>query len=105
MARFETAFHRTTSFTGKRVSSWSHAGVEIGLDARRNMARRTHIASRMTEPADGATVTLNPPPFAWSPVGGAESYSLEVSTRADFKTDNLIRVDRINLTVCSLSLE
>lgn len=69
------------------------------------MAGRTQIATRATEPAEGATVTVNPPPFAWSPVAGADIYSLEVSAHPEFETDDLIRIDRINLTVCSLPVE
>lgn len=70
------------------------------------MATRARIAEREVEPADGCTVTLNPPPFAWRPVPDAETYCLEVSSRPDFREDDdLLRIEQINLTVCSLPVE
>ena len=37
-------------------------------------------------PPDGASVDINPPPFAWVPEKGAVEYLLQVSPSADFKT-------------------
>lgn len=37
-------------------------------------------------PPDGATVSINPPPFAWLPEKGAKEYLVQVATAADFKT-------------------
>src|SRR5258705_5694057 len=60
---------------------------------------------RPVEPAVGSTVTLNPPPFAWAPVCQAQHYFLEVSRNLDFEAPHAIRIENIQLTVCSLPVE
>jgi len=44
-------------------------------------------------PADGATVTVNPPPFIWVPSEEAVSYRLEISSDGDFASADLAAVD------------
>ncbi len=73
---------RVAALRGKETGHWSSESNQLQPDAQ--FTRGWRDVAQPTTPTQGSTVTGARTTFAWSPVAGASSYELQVSSRNDF---------------------
>lgn len=73
---------RVAAMRGKQTGHWSSESSQLQPDAQ--FTRGWRDVAQPSTPMQGSTVTSARTTFTWSPVAGASSYELQVSSRNDF---------------------
>jgi hypothetical protein len=80
-----------------RVTASKGGGLNSPVSEERRFVVSPLAAPTITSPADDATINLQDVVLDWTPVPGAVSYDLQVSTEADFSQGSALTDDRTGI--------